>query len=60
MPRAPKLSAEEFARRSPGAKGIYRTSKKGQKFFIAFDILSLFEARLEEIDSTFVKMLESL
>ena len=37
MPRAPKLSAEEFARRSPGAKGIYRTSKKGQKFFIAFE-----------------------
>src|ERR1035437_8384532 len=31
-----------------------------EKFFIAFDILSLFEAKLDEIDSTLEKIVEIL
>jgi len=37
MPRAPKITAGEFGQRNPQAKGVFRTSKKGQKFFIAFE-----------------------
>lgn len=37
MPRAPRITAGEFGQRNPQAKGVFRTSKKGQKFFIAFE-----------------------
>jgi len=32
-----KITAEEFAQLNPRAKGNWRTTKKGQKVFIAFD-----------------------
>jgi len=32
-----KITAEEFGRRNPQAKGVFRTTKKGQKVFIAFE-----------------------
>ncbi len=32
-----KITAEEFAQINPRAKGNWRTTKKGQKVFIAFD-----------------------
>lgn len=32
-----KITAEEFGKRNPQAKGVFRTTKKGQKVFIAFE-----------------------
>jgi len=32
-----KITAGEFGRRNPNAKGVYRTTKKGQKIFIAVE-----------------------
>lgn len=37
MPRAPRITAAEFGKRNPQAKGVFRTGKGGQKFFIAFE-----------------------
>jgi len=37
MPRAPRITAGEFARRNPEAKGIFRTDRRGVKIFIAFE-----------------------
>ncbi len=37
MPRAPRITPEEFSRLAGGqAKGIYRTNKKGQPIYISY------------------------